>query len=647
VSGTASGVRPEQRFTEDRPCPICGGHDRMGRGKGERCYGFLSTDGEWARCTREEYAGTLQRESDTDAFPHKLTGDCRCGARHCLGAGERNDHARKRKKPKGRIAETHDYLDERGEFLYQVVRLEPKSFRQRRPDGEGSWIWNLEGIRRVPYRLPELLEADQDETVFVFEGEGDVDLARDDGLVATTNAGGAGKWRPEYSEHLRGRPVVVVPDNDKPGRKHGEQVARSTYSKAASLKVLHLPGLPEGGDYSEWRERGGTAQKLRRLAREEPEWTPPEERDDGRVMLEQLLREGVEPPAELVPDLLLEGKAHSIYGGPELGKTFIMLWLILRVLERGAPVLLYDKENGTRLIVERLQQLGADPERTGRLLHYYPDASLPTTEEGRLAFEEKLDRVKPALACFDSWIGFLASNGLDENSSNDVASFAANYIHPARSRGIATLLLDHVPHEGNHARGSTRKKDELDVVWSLHRLQKFDRESVGRVFLKREKDREGWLLREVGFSIGGDGRGGFVCARSAGTFETEGSDGLKPSERKTLEALRTFGQKGAIAKDWRKAAEKLDVGERSFWNAVRTLKEKECVLQENKTYIASTAKNCTSTAIHRNAVDPNATATTAPPLRGAVDCSTGASEEPDDDFDGLEDLFADDTGGVE
>jgi hypothetical protein len=57
------------------------------------------------------------------------------------------------------IAKTYDYTDESGTLLFQAVRLEPKDFRQRRPNGNGGWIWNLDGVQRVPYRLPELIEA--------------------------------------------------------------------------------------------------------------------------------------------------------------------------------------------------------------------------------------------------------------------------------------------------------------------------------------------------------------------------------------------------------------------------------------------------------------------------------------------------------
>jgi hypothetical protein len=101
----------------------------------------------------------------------------------------------------------YDYRDERGELLFQVVRAPGKRFRQRRPDAGGGWMWNLAGVRRVLYRLPELRAADPQADVFVVEGEKDVETLRGLGLVATTNPQGAGKWRTDLGEPLRGRDV--------------------------------------------------------------------------------------------------------------------------------------------------------------------------------------------------------------------------------------------------------------------------------------------------------------------------------------------------------------------------------------------------------------------------------------------------------
>jgi len=271
----AAGVRPEQRFSPSRPCPICGGHDQKQRGEGVRCYGFVSDDGEWAHCTRDEHAGALERNPGSDAYPHKLTGDCKCGARHGLASGaERN--GRRRKGQRGREVKAYDYVNESGDLLYQTVRFEPKDFRQRRPNGRGGWEWSLQGVRLVPYRLPELIATPRDQLILVCGGEKDADRAHELGFTATTNPLGEGKWRDEYTEPLRGRAVAVVAHNDAPGRKHAEDVAHSLRGQAASVKVVELPGVPEGGgDLVDWTDAGGTAEGLYKLIDEAPEWSPP------------------------------------------------------------------------------------------------------------------------------------------------------------------------------------------------------------------------------------------------------------------------------------------------------------------------------------------------------------------------------------
>jgi hypothetical protein len=86
----------------------------------------------------------------------------------------------------------YNYTDENDKLLFQVVRFEPKGFRQRRPDGNGGWEWSLNGTRRVLHRLPEVRKV---KSVLVVEGEKDCETAHKLGFVATCNAGGAGKWR--------------------------------------------------------------------------------------------------------------------------------------------------------------------------------------------------------------------------------------------------------------------------------------------------------------------------------------------------------------------------------------------------------------------------------------------------------------------
>ncbi|MCG6534154.1 MAG: AAA family ATPase [Syntrophales bacterium LBB04] len=174
------------------------------------------------------------------------------------------------------VIKTYDYTDEKGNLLYQVCRTVKKEFPVRRPDGKKGWIWGLGDISPVLYRLPSVIEAvTKGETIFVVEGEKDADRLCELGLPATTNPMGAGKWRDSYSHHFKNANVVILPDNDEPGIKHAENVAEKLYGIVSSAKIVHLPGVPEKGDISDWMEQGGTAEKLQQLIDKADCWLPP------------------------------------------------------------------------------------------------------------------------------------------------------------------------------------------------------------------------------------------------------------------------------------------------------------------------------------------------------------------------------------
>ena len=178
------------------------------------------------------------------------------------------------------IVATYDYRDAGGNLLFQVCRFHPKGFRQRSPDPNkpGGWIWNIQGVRRVLYRLPETLAAIQrGEVVHVAEGEKDVAALVEHGFAATTNPGGAGKWQDRYTETLKGAAVVIVADKDIPGREHAADLAAKLQGVAASVKVIELPDT--GGkpvkDAADFFAAGGTAVELRAIVKAAPELGPP------------------------------------------------------------------------------------------------------------------------------------------------------------------------------------------------------------------------------------------------------------------------------------------------------------------------------------------------------------------------------------
>lgn len=137
-----------------------------------------------------------------------------------------------------KMVKAYDYTDEAGKLLFQVCRFEPKDFRQRAPDGQGGWIYKLEGIRRTLYNLPKVLAAD---FIFICEGEKDADSLNAASWVATTNCGGAKKWSEEYSASLRGKDVAILPDNDAKGKEHCEQLKKELAPVVASIRVIEMP----------------------------------------------------------------------------------------------------------------------------------------------------------------------------------------------------------------------------------------------------------------------------------------------------------------------------------------------------------------------------------------------------------------------
>ena len=159
------------------------------------------------------------------------------------------------------------------------------------PDGKLS----LEGVERVPYRLPELLQGIEDsKPIVLLEGEKDADRVAEMGFVATTFVGGTGKWRDEYLEYFRDAHIVLVPDNDQPGIKGMQDIAEQLHGTAKNIKVLELPGLGErkekhGKDFSDWADIDGNDQKkLNELISDAPEWSPLEVYDENLAVVEEL-----------------------------------------------------------------------------------------------------------------------------------------------------------------------------------------------------------------------------------------------------------------------------------------------------------------------------------------------------------------------
>lgn len=284
------------------------------------------------------------------------------------------------------IVDTYDYTDLDGNMVYQVVRFHPKDFRQRRPDGEGGWEWRLGDTRRVLYHLPQLAAGiAAGRRVLIVEGEKDVHTLEAMGFVATTNAGGAGKWSEDYTAALIGSHVVVLPDNDLPGRNHAEMVAKALAGKAASVKVIELPGQPEKADVSDWVARGGTAEELKRMIVGN---TTPKRYTllDAIVKVsrykDEPMPKSIDFPWNAVNIRtrgLRPGWLCILAGYPASGKTAFALETSYAVAKRQKHVLLNSLEmNDEELALRMIQRWGLDTDRL------YRDR---LTDEDREAFD--------------------------------------------------------------------------------------------------------------------------------------------------------------------------------------------------------------------------------------------------------------------
>lgn len=209
----------------------------------------------------------------------------------------------------------YDYQDEQGVSLYQVVRGEGKQFRQRRRVND-TWVYNIRGVRRVLYRLPELLK-EQHKPVWIVEGEKDVDRAWMEGLCATTNPGGANPamWLTEFNQFFLGREVNVLPDQDPVGRAHGQAIANALSPFAGTVKIIHLP---RGKDLSEFLDQGGTLEQLHRLADDTPRYQP-----RTTIVVNRMSDVKEVPITWLWHNRIPQRKVTIIAGDPNVGKSFV------------------------------------------------------------------------------------------------------------------------------------------------------------------------------------------------------------------------------------------------------------------------------------------------------------------------------------
>ena len=438
-------------------------------------------------------------------------------------------------KPREFLSKVFDYFDEHGELRYQVLRYEPTRYIQRRPDGD-DWVYNMEGVEPLPYRLPDML-AKPDATVFVVEGEKCADALAKLGLIATTSHGGAGKWREPLNEYFEGRRVIVLPDNDEPGARHADGVITHLLPVAREIRRVELPGLPPKGDIVDWLNAGQDLDTLREFCKRAPVVeTAPEkkseiseqnpshiyENGDQNQNEAPLSSDGVRdvpdvfplmtlaelramPPVEwLVENLLTRTGLGVLYGPPGAGKSFAALELAACVargqpfhglaVEQGAAI--YIAGEGVGGIGKRIKALEAARGWQGDAPLYLLGQAVAFAEQGEV---ERLMRTitargeRVALVVVDTVARALL--GHEENSADSIGAFVAACDAVKRHCGGALLGIHHAGKDAARGmRGSTALLGAVDT--SLKAAQEH-----GFLSLAIEKQKDGEQVEPLRFRM--------------------------------------------------------------------------------------------------------------------------------------------------
>lgn len=425
------------------------------------------------------------------------------------------------------LVATYDYTDAAGTLLYQVCRFRlengKKSFAQRRPDGRGGWIWNLEGIAHGLYRLPKVADAVADDALlFLVEGEKDVESLERWGVPATTNSGGAKHWSPDHARHLAGADVVIIPDNDDAGREGAQIKAKALHGVARCVRILDLakevPALEQKGDVTDWAERhGGNADALYEMAARAPVWKPTTERLSRLkpVTWDRLDAKG-DAHEWLVKGLMTRGELSMLAGPSQSGKSFLAIDLACSVA-RGIPWfgrkvkqggVVYQAGESAKGV--RRKRLPAYRARHRCAADDVPFALLQAPVNLHASDDDTQAMIEECLFWREAW-GSLelvvidtfsaATPGANENASEDMSRVLARCGRIAEATGAAVLLVHHMNALGEKPRGHTSIFANLDSVLLCRKdaeRRDADNRQIREMKVAKAKDGEAdWSLRFV------------------------------------------------------------------------------------------------------------------------------------------------------
>jgi hypothetical protein len=407
---------------------------------------------------------------------------------------------------KARLIKTYPYHDPDGKLLFEVCRMDPKDFRQRRPNGNGGWIWNLKGIEPVLYRLPHVMNASE---VILVEGEKDADNLSKLGFCATTCPMGANKWRESYSGYLKNKNIILIPDNDLAGREHMTKIAVSINGNSASLKWIDLPRVPDKGDISDFintfHNPEEAAERLSIMIENATAYEPPKVLtiDDLILNVQDFSRIDIPMRDEYLTPWLKEGSINLISGWRGTGKTFLALSILDAVSSgenlgpweclKPACCLFLDGEMPVQDIIERSQNLKLNRERPNPL-YIYCDAlmnqhGLPRAHLSNEIWRQKIKQILLTKKIKVWVIDNLASlaGGLDENAKKEWDPIN-QFLLELRFSGISTIMLHHTNKDGGQ-RGTSAREDNIDTSIILKSPYDYSPEDGARFILHFSKAR--------------------------------------------------------------------------------------------------------------------------------------------------------------
>lgn len=413
------------------------------------------------------------------------------------------------------IVASYCYRDEQGDELFYSFRYEKeghrKDFRQGAYTPTGI-AWGTKGIRRVLYNLAHPVELPTVLTssfVVVVEGESKADALIRMGICGTCNIGGAKNWKNEYAESLRGKNVVILPDNDSPGREHAENVAKSLVGVAESIKVVELPGLPEKGDILDWLTVVGNDKERLQSIIDDAHYYQAEQISRAAIDVNDFLKIKLKAREYVLYPVLPEKGIVLVFAYRGLGKTLLALSMGDAVA-CGAPlfntgsridwfapkprkVLYVDGEMAQVEMQDRLRAIraGSQYKLESGFFNIITPEQLPLDETmPNLATPKGQAWLEPYLEGIDLIIldNIATLFGRQQENTAESWQFIQKWLLSLRKNNKTILLIHHAGKNGEQ-RDTSAKEDTLDASVRLRRPDDYLEEEGARFIVEFTKAR--------------------------------------------------------------------------------------------------------------------------------------------------------------